>query len=92
MSDSPDESTTPSATNGFDRTRELITHLQNPPTKKRYLRRIGLDKTVFFTAGFLAVAFVVWGFISPESLGVVAGAALTGVMDTFGWLFVIAAT
>ncbi|GAA1804633.1 MULTISPECIES: BCCT family transporter [Brevibacterium] len=80
------------AGNGFDRTRELITHLQNPPTKKRYLRRIGLDKPVFFTAGFLAVAFVVWGFISPESLGVVAGAALTGVMDNFGWLFVIAAT
>ena len=102
MSDSPNTSGAPSSpgsegqadtpTTPLDRTRELITHLQNPPTKKRYLRRIGLDKTVFFTAGILAVAFVIWGFVSPESLGVVAGAALTGVMDNFGWLFVIAAT
>ncbi|MBM6588588.1 BCCT family transporter [Brevibacterium sp. RIT803] len=58
----------------------------------RPFKREGLDKVVFFVAGILAVAFVVWGFISPDSLGSVAGTLLTGVMDNFGWLFVIAAT
>ena len=47
---------------------------------------------VFFSAGILAVSFVVWGFVSPDSLGAVSGTLLTGVMDNFGWLFVIAAT
>ncbi|WP_228278397.1 BCCT family transporter [Brevibacterium limosum] len=71
---------------------ELIEHLKNPTTALRPFKREGLDKVVFFAAGILAVAFVVWGFVSPDSLGNVAGTLLTGVMDNFGWLFVIAAT
>lgn len=74
------------------KTQELIEHLKNPTTKLRPFKREGLDKVVFFVAGILAVAFVVWGFVSPDSLGAVAGTLLTGVMDNFGWLFVIAAT
>lgn len=74
------------------KTQELIQHLKNPTTKQRPLIRKGVDKVVFFTAGVLAVGFVAWGFLSPESLGAVAGTLLTGVMDNFGWLFVIAAT
>ncbi|UVI34886.1 BCCT family transporter [Brevibacterium spongiae] len=74
------------------KTQELIEHLKNPTTKQKPLRRQGLDKIVFFAAGILAVAFVVWGFVAPDSLGTVAGTLLTGVMDNFGWLFVIAAT
>ncbi|WP_262776502.1 BCCT family transporter [Brevibacterium permense] len=74
------------------KTQELIEHLKHPTTALRPFKREGLDKVVFFAAGILAVAFVVWGFVSPETLGSVAGTLLTGVMDNFGWLFVIAAT
>ncbi|GAA1935682.1 BCCT family transporter [Brevibacterium antiquum] len=74
------------------KTQDLIRRLKNPTTKQSPLIRKGVDKVVFFTAGVLAVAFVIWGFFSPESLGAVAGTLLTGVMDNFGWLFVIAAT
>ena len=73
-------------------TQELIEHLKHPTTALKPFKREGLDKVVFFAAGILAVAFVVWGFVSPDSLGAVAGTLLTGVMDNFGWLFVIAAT
>ena len=78
--------------NEHTKTQELIQYLKNPTTRLRPFKREGLDKVVFFAAGILAVAFVVWGFISPDSLGAVAGTLLTGVMDNFGWLFVIAAT
>ena len=74
------------------KTQELIEHLKHPTTALKPFKREGLDKVVFFAAGILAVAFVVWGFVSPDSLGAVAGTLLTGVMDNFGWLFVIAAT
>lgn len=74
------------------KTQELIGHLKHPTTKLRPFKREGLDKVVFFSAGILAVAFVVWGFLSPDSLGAVAGSLLTGVMDNFGWLFIIAAS
>ena len=74
------------------KTQELIEHLKHPTTALKPFKREGLDKVVFFSAGILAVAFVVWGFVSPDSLGAVAGTLLTGVMDNFGWLFVIAAT
>ncbi|MEY9257244.1 choline/carnitine/betaine transport [Brevibacterium epidermidis] len=74
------------------KTQELIEHLKHPTTALKPFKREGLDKVVFFAAGILAVAFVVWGFVSPGSLGAVAGTLLTGVMDNFGWLFVIAAT
>ena len=55
-------------------------------------QRVGIDKVVFGVAGLIAVAFIVWGFASPDSLGTVADAALAGVLQNFGWLFVIAAT
>ncbi|HHX48377.1 MAG TPA: BCCT family transporter [Brevibacterium sp.] len=66
--------------------------MKHPTTALKPFKREGLDRVVFFAAGILAVAFVVWGFVSPDSLGAVAGTLLTGVMDNFGWLFVIAAT
>ena len=74
------------------KTQELIEHLKHPTTALKPFKREGLYRVVFFAAGILAVAFVVWGFVSPDSLGAVAGTLLTGVMDNFGWLFVIAAT
>ena len=55
-------------------------------------QRVGTDRVVFGVAGLIALAFIVWGFVSSDTLGAVADTALTGVLDNFGWLFVIAAT
>ena len=55
-------------------------------------QRVGTDRIVFGVAGLVAVAFIAWGFASPETLGSVSDAALAGVLQNFGWLFVIAAT
>lgn len=88
----PTDSTNVHMSSEHSKTQELIELLKNPTTALRPFKREGLDRVVFFSAGILAVAFVVWGFVSPDSLGAVAGTLLTGVMDNFGWLFVIAAT
>ena len=55
-------------------------------------RSSGTDYWVFGLAGCLAVAFIVWGFISPSGLGSTASAALDWVITNTGWLFVIAAS
>lgn len=52
----------------------------------------GTDYWVFGIAGFLALAFIVWGFVTPEGLGKTADAALNWVITNTGWLFVIAAS
>ena len=77
--------------NPQETTAELIDSLKNPTTEHRYFKRMGLDRWVFGIAAVLAVAFVVWGFISPAGLGAVADVLLAGTMNRFGWLFVIAA-
>ncbi|MGO3342821.1 MAG: BCCT family transporter, partial [Glutamicibacter arilaitensis] len=43
-------------------------------------------------AGALALAFIIWGFITPAGLGTVSTAALDWVITNTGWLFVIAAS
>ncbi|GAB2489646.1 BCCT family transporter [Promicromonospora xylanilytica] len=55
-------------------------------------QRVGTDKVVFGVAGLIALGFIVWGFVNPAGLGSVANTALEGVLQNFGWLFVIAAT
>ncbi|MCW4465950.1 BCCT family transporter [Glutamicibacter sp. MNS18] len=52
---------------------------------------LGTDYWVFGIAGCLALAFILWGFISPASLGSTSSTALDWVMTNTGWLFVIAA-
>ena len=68
---------------------ELHTVRQRKP--KKYSLS-GTDYWVFGIAGALVVAFIIWGFITPEGLGTVADAALTWVITNTGWLFVIAAS
>lgn len=51
-----------------------------------------MDYWVFGIAGTLALAMVLWGFISPESLGALSSSALDWTITHLGWLFVIAAT
>jgi choline/carnitine/betaine transport len=60
----------------------------NPPRAGRE----GLDKVVFGVTAVLAVAFLVWGFVSTGSLADASGKALTWVMDDAGWLFVLTAS
>lgn len=52
----------------------------------------GTDYWVFGIAGALALAFIIWGFITPDGLGTVADAALDWVITNTGWLFIIAAS
>ncbi|MEU6701869.1 BCCT family transporter [Pseudonocardia sp. NPDC046786] len=47
---------------------------------------------MFISSAVLAVAFVLWGVISPTSLGEVAGAVNTWITDTLGWLYIFSAT
>ena len=71
-------------------TEEHIAYLQQNSGGTKTRRRKGVDYVVFGVAGAVAIAFVVWGFVSPEGLGAVASALLSGTMNNFGWLFVVA--
>ncbi|MCO1339229.1 choline transporter [Kocuria polaris] len=74
-------------------TRDLLQALHKVTKRKqRPHGEQGLDKIIFGVAGVLALAFVAWGFVSPEGLSAVAGDLLTGTISNFGWLFVIAAS
>ncbi len=68
---------------------ELHSARQRKPKKYKLE---GTDYWVFGIAGALALAFIVWGFITPEGLGTVADAALDWVITNTGWLFIIAAS
>jgi choline/carnitine/betaine transport len=54
--------------------------------------RPGVDWLVFGVTAAIAVAFLVWGFVSTDSLGTASGNALTWVMEDMGWLFVTTAS
>jgi choline/carnitine/betaine transport len=47
---------------------------------------------VFGVSAVVALAFVAWGFLSPEGLGSTSGSALTWVEENLGWLFVVLAS
>ena len=51
-----------------------------------------LDKVVFGVTAVIAVAFLVWGFLSTASLADVSGKSLTWTMENTGWLFVLTAS
>ena len=51
-----------------------------------------LDRVVFGVAAVVALAFVAWGFASPQGLGSVSGTALEWVETNLGWLFVLLAS
>ena len=52
----------------------------------------GLDRTVFGVTAGIAIAFLVWGFVSTSSLATASNKALTWVMEDTGWLFVLTAS
>ena len=54
--------------------------------------RPGLDKAVFGVTAAIAVAFLVWGFVSTSSLAAVSGESLAWTMANTGWLYVTTAS
>jgi choline/carnitine/betaine transport len=60
-------------------------------SEPREVRR-GLDKVVFGVTAALAVAFLVWGFVSTSSLAEVSASGLEWTMLNTGWLFVLTAS
>ncbi|MCW2843092.1 MAG: choline/carnitine/betaine transporter [Nocardioides sp.] len=49
----------------------------------------GLDRVVFGISAAIAVLFLVWGFVSTDSLASVSGDSLDWTMANTGWLFVL---
>ncbi|ORB67071.1 BCCT family transporter [Mycolicibacterium tusciae] len=72
-------------------TDRVIPHpvLDVPVEEAAYTRSRGVDWVVFGVTAVIAVAFLVWGFVSTPSLADASGSALTWVMDNTGWLFVL---
>ncbi|WKN50647.1 BCCT family transporter [Nocardioides sp. Arc9.136] len=60
------------------------------PEEQRIER--GLDRAVFGVSAAIAVAFLVWGFVSTDSLASASGSALDWVLESTGWLFVLTAS
>ncbi|MEO9326061.1 BCCT family transporter [Nocardioides sp. C4-1] len=54
--------------------------------------RSGIDRVVFAVPALFALGFIVWGFVDTDSLASASTNALTWVMDSLGWLFVLTAT
>ncbi|NHN54887.1 BCCT family transporter [Calidifontibacter sp. DB0510] len=51
-----------------------------------------MDKVLFAVTGIIAIAFVVWGLVSPAGLGTVSGDTLSWTMRSADWLFVLLAS
>jgi choline/carnitine/betaine transport len=51
-----------------------------------------LDRVVFGVSAVVALAFVAWGFATPEGLGSASATALEWVETNLGWLFVLLAS
>ncbi|MBB3044719.1 BCCT family transporter [Nocardioides sp. LMS-CY] len=62
------------------------------PIEEARPSRPGVDWIVFGVTAAIAIAFLVWGFVSTSSLGDASSSALTWVMEDMGWLFVTASS
>jgi choline/carnitine/betaine transport len=63
-----------------------------PPPRAIADRSGSLDRFVFGIAAVVALAFLVWGFVTPSGLGSTSGTALAWVEENLGWLFVLLAS
>ncbi len=54
--------------------------------------RTGVDRIVFGVTAAIAVAFLVWGFVSTSTLASASSDALGWTMTNTGWLFVLTAS
>lgn len=53
-------------------------------------RKFGVDKTIFAVVATFIIGFVLWGILSPASVGTVAGIAFNWSMENMGWLLNLA--
>lgn len=77
------------------RVTDVVPHhpaLDVPVEQKAYTRRAGVDWVVFGVTAAIALAFLVWGFVSTDSLATASSNALSWVMADVGWLFVLTAS
>lgn len=88
------EATVVPSSTPVDSTAERAPHpvLDVPVEEERISRSLGMDWVVFGVTAVIAVAFLVWGFVSTESLASASSAALTWVMNNTGWLFMLTST
>ncbi len=47
---------------------------------------------MFWASLAVVLPFIAWGAISPDSLGAAGDAARAGLVDTFGWVYLVVAT
>ncbi|WP_246229188.1 BCCT family transporter [Mycolicibacterium psychrotolerans] len=66
--------------------------LDVPVEEQNITRSRGIDWAVFGVTAVIALAFLVWGFLSTDTLADASSAALTWVMNNTGWLFVLTST
>lgn len=66
--------------------------LDVPVVEHEISRSRGIDWVVFGVTSVLAAAFLVWGFLSTDTLASASSTALTWVMDNTGWLFALTST
>ena len=66
--------------------------LDVPVEEENITRSRGIDWAVFGVTAVIALAFLVWGFLSTGTLADASSAALTWVMNNTGWLFVLTST
>src|SRR6476646_2198171 len=66
--------------------------LEPPPVNHEDAPRSRVDKVVFGVAAGVAIAFVLWGALSTESLSTSASAGLEFVVHNTGWLFSLVAS
>jgi choline/carnitine/betaine transport len=81
-----------SQTDAHRRTRDVVPHPALDVTVEESSPTDGLDRLVFGVPAAIAVGFVIWGFVSTDSLASASSEALTWTMDTMGWLFVLTAS
>ncbi|MDT9592285.1 BCCT family transporter [Nocardioides zeae] len=66
--------------------------LDVPPPVETRPSTSAIDPVVFGVTAAFAVAFIVWGVVSTESLSSASGNALTWIIDHLGWMFTIASS
>ncbi len=61
----------------------------NPDGQVKHRTGFPVDRKVFAVAAALALAFVLWGALSPEKMGDLTNTAMSWVTASFGWLFIL---
>jgi len=94
MADLSEHEVTAAPTNGEVKTVVPAPHpvLDIPVEDDNITRSRNIDWVVFGVTAVIAVGFLVWGFISTDTLASASSSTLTWVMDKTGWLFVLTST